>query len=74
MRNCSRKMKTSVMRGGHRMGNCSDAYVIDARLTCLQALMKNTGWSLEQALNALKIPAKEHIKYAMLLGENVSEN
>lgn len=56
------------------MGNCSDAYVIDARLTCLQALMKNTGWSLEQALNALKIPAKEHIKYAMLLGENVSEN
>ncbi len=56
------------------MGNCSDAFVIDARLTCLQALIKNTGWPLEQALNALKIPVEEHIKYAMLLGENFSEN
>ena len=36
-------------------------------------LNSNTGWPLEQALNALKILVEEHIKYAMLLGKDLSD-
>ncbi len=51
------------------MCNLSEGVVATARLTCLKALIKNTGWSAKQALAALKIPEKEYDMYIAMLEE-----
>lgn len=54
------------------MCNLSEGVVAAARLKCLKALIKNTGWPVEQALTALKIPEKEHNMYIAMLEESKS--
>lgn len=52
------------------MCNLSEGVVAKARLTCLKALIKNTGWSAKQAVEALKIPEKECDVYIAMLEES----
>ena len=37
-------------------------------LDCIRNLMKNTGWPIEQAMTALKVPETDWPKYQELLG------
>ena len=37
-------------------------------LGCIRNLMKNTGWPIEQAMTALKVPETDWPKYQELLG------
>ena len=39
-----------------------------AMLDCIRNLMKNTGWPIEQAMTALKVPETDWPKYQELLG------
>lgn len=54
------------------MCNLSEGVVAKARLMCLKALIKNTGWSAKQASAALKIPEKEHDMYIDMLEKSKS--
>lgn len=51
------------------MCNLSEGVVANARLTCLKALIKNTGWPAERAIAALKIPEREFDMYLDMLEE-----
>lgn len=37
-------------------------------LDCIRNLIKNTGWPIEQAMTALKVPETDWPKYQELLG------
>ena len=45
------------------MYSASEEIRNEASAECVMNLMKNTGWSFEQACNVLKIPAESRIHY-----------
>lgn len=45
-----------------------EAGAAQAMLDCIRNLMKNTGWPIEQAMTALKVPETDWPKYQELLG------
>lgn len=61
------KMTKTLERGVLEMCNLSDGVERKAILSAIRKLMNSTGWSVEQALDALQIPKEERSSYINML-------